>query len=46
MIMLLWASVDLSLMLWLGLTRIQYELMSWCNVFAGRGVEESEENDD
>ena len=43
---LLWAAVDLQLMLWLGLTQIQRELLSWCNVFADRGVEEGEESYD
>lgn len=42
--LLAWAAIDLHLMLWLGLTQIQYELQSWCNVFAGSGVEEGEES--
>ncbi len=42
--LLTWAAIDFQLMLWLGLTQIQRELMSWCNVFAGRSVEEGEES--
>lgn len=33
--MLFWAAIDLQLMLWIGLTQIQNELLNWCNVFAG-----------
>lgn len=42
--LLAWATIDFHLMLWLGLTQIQNELLSWCNIFAGRGVEEGEES--
>lgn len=42
--LLTWAVIDLHLTLWIGLTQIQHELLSWCNVFAGRGVEEGEES--
>ncbi len=41
---LLWAAVDFHLMLWLGLTQIPRELLSWCNVSASSDVEENEES--
>lgn len=44
MMILLRAAVDFQLTLWIGLTQIQNELLSWCNIFAGDGVEESEED--
>ncbi len=42
--LLTWAAIDFHLMLWLGLTQIQHELLSWCNVFADSGVKEGEES--
>lgn len=43
---LVWAAIDIQFAFWIGLTQIQRELLSWCNVFAGSDVEESEEHYD